>query len=450
MSKDVINPFDAQNRNLPSNVSATTAVEQQRAIAEVQASMLIARANPRNPQVAMDRILVACKRKGLAEQGNYQYARGGTDITGPSIVLAKAIAQLWGNITFGIRELEQANHASTVQAYAWDMETNTRQELVFAVPHERHTRSGKKLLTDPRDIYETVANQGARRMRACILSIIPEDVTDAAVEQCNLTLRDSLGALNDEAEKILQAFERYGVDQQMIEARIQRDISAITPAQVVDLKRIWVSLRDGMSSPESWFEMGPRRDEASDLNAQVQARREAQSAPVSRPAPEERKKEQAPAQAEPQQHPGLEEAIGHPVPIERNGIQYDHSSPPVPYNARFHASTKTLNNDGSWRTVRGCDKETYKRWLSSIGTDTEEPAQQQEEDHGQDRPGRDQGGSQPMFGQAWFNQMINGARTEDHLVEIEAVLTDQKDMDPEIKALLEEKIALARKTIGNV
>jgi hypothetical protein len=109
MSEDrAKNPFEvAKVASVPAAQNAVAAADSNRQIAEVQAAMMIARANPRDPIAAVDRILNACSRPGLAESGMYQYSRGGTDITGPSIRLAEAIAQQWGNFQFGIRELEQ-------------------------------------------------------------------------------------------------------------------------------------------------------------------------------------------------------------------------------------------------------------------------------------------------------------------------------------------------------
>ena len=175
--------------------------EGQRAIQEVQAAMVIAKRFPRNVKDALDRILNSCTRTSLAEQALYTYSRGGTDISGPSIRLAEAVAQQWGNLQFGIRELEQRNGESTVEAFAWDLETNTRQVKVFQVPHTRYTKSkGNTALSDPRDIYELVANQGARRLRACILGVIPGDVIDEAVRQCDVTLSASADT-SPEAQK---------------------------------------------------------------------------------------------------------------------------------------------------------------------------------------------------------------------------------------------------------
>ena len=248
----VMNPFEKNSTRQQSSAIAQS--DQQRAIAEVQAAMMIARANPRDEMRAMDRILNACTRPSLAEAAVYQYARGGSDISGPSIRLAEAIAQQWGNIQFGIRELDQSGGESTVQAFAWDVETNTRREMTFQVKHERHTRQGAKKLTDPRDVYELVANQGARRLRACILSIIPGDVVEAATAQCEATMKAKADTSPEAIKKILEAFQTFGVTKEQIEKRIQRRMEAIQPAQIVSLKKIYASLRDGMSAPVDWFE----------------------------------------------------------------------------------------------------------------------------------------------------------------------------------------------------
>ncbi|KAG0323201.1 hypothetical protein BGZ97_012360 [Linnemannia gamsii] len=237
-----------------SGSNAIAKTDQQRAIAEVQAAMMIARMNPRDPIVAMDRILNACTRPSLADAAVYTYAKGGSNISGPSIRLAEAMAQAWGNLQFGIRELDQANGESTVQAYAWDVETNTRKEITFQVPHLHYTRKGSYKLEDPSEIYKLTANQAARRLRTCILTIIPGDVTEAAVTQCEKTMRIKADTSPEAMQKMVSAFESFSVTKEQIEKRIQRRLDAIQPAQVVSLKKIYASLRDGMSTPADWFE----------------------------------------------------------------------------------------------------------------------------------------------------------------------------------------------------
>ncbi|MDX8160595.1 hypothetical protein, partial [Acinetobacter pittii] len=174
-------------------------------------------------------------------------------VTGPSIRLAEMLAQNWGNIQYGIRELSSENGESTVEAFAWDVETNTRQTKVFQVPHIRYTRNGSKKLTDPRDIYELVANNGARRLRACILGVIPGDVIDDAVNQCEKTIHASADTSPEAVQKLVVAFEQFNVTKKDIEDYIQRRLDAITAANIVALRKIFTSLRDGMSSPKDWF-----------------------------------------------------------------------------------------------------------------------------------------------------------------------------------------------------
>ncbi len=234
--------------------NAATMVAQTREMAEAIGQMQMAKAFPRNVVAARDRILNACTRPKLAETACYTYARGGTEVTGPSIRLAEMLAQNWGNMTFGIRELEQRNGESTCEAFAWDMETNARQTKIFQVPHIRHTKRGDTRLTDPRDIYELVANNGARRLRACILGIIPGDIVEEAVAACDLTLKTKFEVTPKRIKALVAKFAEYQVTPAQIEKRVQCHLNAIKPAQLATLGKIYNSIRDGMSKPADWFE----------------------------------------------------------------------------------------------------------------------------------------------------------------------------------------------------
>lgn len=265
MNNTISNPFGSREQANAGN--SLVAVEQERAIQEVQASLVIAKKFPRDSIAAMDKILQACTRETLADSALYSYNRGGTEVTGPSIRLAEAMAQNWGNIQFGIRELEQRNNASIVEAFAWDVETNVRQVKTFTVPHVRDTKKGRKVLTDSRDIYEMVANQGSRRLRACILGVIPGDVTEAAVRQCEITQSSTVDVSPENIKKLLGTFlTEFSVTQAQIEKRIQRRIESIRPAQFLQLRKIYQSLRDGMSGIEDWFELTGNSPLTSTLN----------------------------------------------------------------------------------------------------------------------------------------------------------------------------------------
>lgn len=237
-------------------VTSAAHTEGERAIAEVKAAVSMAMANPRQPVKAMDRILQECQRPTLAEQAVYAYPRGGQQVSGPSIRLAEALARNWGNVQYGVRELSRRDHESEVEAYAWDLETNTRSSKVFTVPHSRDTKKGKVALTDSRDIYEMISNQGARRMRNAILSLIPGDVIDAAVKQCDETIKHAMGAPADQIEKMLKAFGEFGVVRAQIERRLghRLDAESTISQELVTLRKIYTSIKDGYSKVEDWFE----------------------------------------------------------------------------------------------------------------------------------------------------------------------------------------------------
>lgn len=262
MDNQVANIYGQQSQGIK---STTTEMMVSRQAQEVQAAMVIAKKFPRDEVEAFNRIMRACQRKSLAEQSMYEYPRGGTKITGPSIRLAEALAQNWGNIDFGIMELEQKNKESTVMAYAWDLETNTRQTKIFQVPHTRYSRKkGNEKLTDPRDIYEMVANNGARRLRACILGVIPGDVIDKAIEQCNLTLKSgNQEPLIDRVRKMVGAFEKeFSVTKEMLEKYIGCSSEAFSENDFIRLRKVYRSLKDGMAKREDYFEIKSTKSES--------------------------------------------------------------------------------------------------------------------------------------------------------------------------------------------
>jgi len=255
MSTELMNLEFESNNNLDNNKTMQEVAES-RAMHEVQAAYVIAKRFPRNENDSFAKIINACKRPTLAEQAQYAYPRGGTLVKGASIRLAEVLARSWGNIDCGVREISQSGGTSIAEAFAIDLETNTRVTKIFHVPHVRDTRKGRIKLTDARDIYELVANQGARRLRACILGIIPGDVVEAAVEQCEKTMVSSDVPLVDQIRKVVVAFDEIGVKVEHLEKRLGHKIDSTIPQEIVTLRGIYKSIKDGMSDRSDFFDIG--------------------------------------------------------------------------------------------------------------------------------------------------------------------------------------------------
>lgn len=248
--------------------SVTAEMVTSRQTQEVQGQIIAAKKFPRDEIASRNRILTACQRKRLAEQAEYEYPVGGEKVKGPSIRLAEVMAQNWGNMDFGFMELEQRNGESQVMSYACDLETNTRQTKVFSVPHSRYSKKyGNTPLKDPREIYNQIASQAARRVRACILGIIPGDIIEEAVEQCHSTLiNGEEKPLEDLIKDCVRTAEKtYQVPQESLEKYIGCKASAFSMNDLIRLKRAFNSIKDGMAKREEIFELpGVEKKEAED------------------------------------------------------------------------------------------------------------------------------------------------------------------------------------------
>lgn len=238
----------------PSGGNALMTAEMQRQIAETQGQFMMALARPRVPVVAVDKMILECQRPSLAEVALYSLSRGGTAISGLSIRALEMVARNWGNIKYGFRVLDRSAGRSVLQAYAYDLESNVPVERIFEVRHVRDRKGGAVPLTDERDIYELEANQAQRRVRACIEALIPGDVLDACEDTVKQTLEARADTSADGIKKMLEMFKSFGVNQKMIEARIQRNVTSITASQMVGLRSVYNSLKDGMSGIDQWFD----------------------------------------------------------------------------------------------------------------------------------------------------------------------------------------------------
>lgn len=238
---------------------------------EVQAAMVVAKKFPRDEFLAIEKIKKTCQRVSLAEQAIYSYPRGGKNVTGPSIRLAEAIAQNWGNIDYGVIELEQKGGASEMMAYAWDLETNTRVTKIFGVEHKRDTKKGSYRLEDSRDIYEATANFGARRMRACILGVVPGDVVDMAMDECKATISRGNGEpMQERIKKLQKAFMNdFGINKEQLEGYTGYNLGEFGEEEIFNLKGVYKALRDGQAKIEDYFKVvveaeDPFKKEATD------------------------------------------------------------------------------------------------------------------------------------------------------------------------------------------
>ena len=251
------NALDRLDQRHTSATSQATVIEQSRAVAEVQAAIVVAQQCPRDEARARAAILEACQTKALAGRAFFSFPRAGATVAGPSIHLARELARCWGNIQYGITELRRdtVNGMSEMSAWAWDVQTNTRSVNTFQVPHMRDKRGSAPVpIVDLRDVYENNANMGARRLREAIFAVIPTWLTDQAQDQCNATITKGDGTpLAEQVGRAAAALDSLGVSLDRVEAKVGRKRGEWTAHDVARLHVSFTSLQQGTVTADEEF-----------------------------------------------------------------------------------------------------------------------------------------------------------------------------------------------------
>lgn len=233
----------------------TVAIESSRAVAEAQGKLLIAKKFPRNETEAFAKAIQSCQRPGLASKAFYSYPRGKETVTGVTIRFAEELARCYGNLDYGIKELSNSGGQSEMQAYCWDLETNTMSLQNFTNKHIRESKYGNTELKSQRDIYELNANMGARRLRSRILAILPPDLVEACKEECKKTLRgDNSIPMIDRINNMVTAFQKMGVSKEQIEKRLNHTVESKTEEELVDFTGIANGIQTKETKVSDWFE----------------------------------------------------------------------------------------------------------------------------------------------------------------------------------------------------
>lgn len=222
----------------------------------MRSQMQLAMMRPRDYDRVRAAVIRECGDTELADHAEYEYPRGGEMVSGASIRLIEMLGRCMGNITWGFDEIDRGADFTIVEAYAHDCETNTRPTRTFTVKHERGTRSGIKMLTDPRDIKEHVASISQRVVRECIKALVPLELVSTALHQCHNTLVQSDDRpLKERVNAMLDEFAKFGVSQGAIEKFFGIEARALSEGQMARLKRIYRSIRDGIAPAEQFFDL---------------------------------------------------------------------------------------------------------------------------------------------------------------------------------------------------
>jgi hypothetical protein len=232
--------------------NAEAIYQQDRAMVDVQIST--AKAYPRNIKRATeDAIAIVTMDKETAATCTYSVPRSGKAITGPSVHLAKILAQVWGNMRIEAKVIAIESRQVTSQAIAFDLQNN----LAIKVEVKRSIIGKYGRFND--DMIVVTGNAAnAIALRNAILSVIPRAIVDKIYNEAKKTIT---GDISDKAKFLArrkQVFDglvgTYSLTEKEILSAVGKEsISNITADDLVVLIGIGQAILDGDTTLEMAF-----------------------------------------------------------------------------------------------------------------------------------------------------------------------------------------------------
>jgi hypothetical protein len=236
--------------------------------ARIQSGYIMAFQKPRDIMEARDRILKACKRSEFAGKAEYSKPVGKTSIKGPSIRFAELALREWGNIMTEVTTLYEDENLRRVRISALDLETNAQftRDIQIKKTVERKSKKGREedLVSERKNSYgdtvfivratdeEMYTKESAwvsKVLRNEGLRLIPTDIIEEGMTEARKTVAER--ATKDpegEKKRLLDAFSSLGIGPKEVQKYIRHPLDTISPPELVSLRTVYQSIRDGEST----------------------------------------------------------------------------------------------------------------------------------------------------------------------------------------------------------
>jgi len=222
-----------------------------RELAEIQATVFLAKQFPRDEEEAREKIMKALERPRFAQESFYSYPRGNGRVEGPSVWFAREGARNWKNIRYGLNIVREDEESITIEGWAWDVEGNTKVTAQDEFKKLIYRKNLGWIKPDERDLRELINRRGAILVRNCILQNLPKDLVDDAMAKAKETLKKSIRQPEKKEtaiEKIISSFQQLGISKQTLERIIGQPIDTrLQEDKIVELRGIYSAVKDGQA-----------------------------------------------------------------------------------------------------------------------------------------------------------------------------------------------------------
>lgn len=233
-------------------ISPQIVYQQDKAAIDMQIST--AKAYPRNIKRSLENaIAIVTIDQETAKTCTYSVPRGGKPITGPSVHMAKILAQVWGNLRIEAKVVSIDNRQVTSEAVCFDLENNLA--IKAQVKRSIMGKTGR-FSDDMITVTGNAANSIA--LRNAVLSVIPRPIVDKVY---NAAKQAITGDVSDEAKLISRRKQvvdglkdTFNVTEKEILSAIGKAaINHITSDDLVVLIGIGTAIKDGDTTIEMAF-----------------------------------------------------------------------------------------------------------------------------------------------------------------------------------------------------
>lgn len=196
-------------------------------------------------------VALATMDRETAQSCGYALPRGGKPITGPSVHLAKIIAQQYGNLRAEAKVVEITDKQIVSRGTAWDLENNN----AYSVEVRRSIigRNGNRFTDDMITVTGNAANSIA--YRNAIFGIVPKAIVDKAYKAAQHLIT---GDLSDE-EKLIKRrdsaikhfIDTYAItEDEVVKLCGKHTVNQIQADEIALLLGFAQSLKDGDTTVE--------------------------------------------------------------------------------------------------------------------------------------------------------------------------------------------------------
>ncbi len=196
-------------------------------------------------------VAIATMDKETAQSCGYALPRGGKPITGPSVHLAKIIAQQYGNLRAEAKVVEITDRQVVSRGTAWDLENN--YAVSFEVRRSIVGKGGNRYSDDMITVTGNAANSIA--YRNAIFGIVPKSITDKAYKAAQHMITGDLSS----EEKLIKRrdgaikhfIDTYGItEEEVIKLCGKHTANQIQADEIALLLGFAQSLKDGDTTVE--------------------------------------------------------------------------------------------------------------------------------------------------------------------------------------------------------